>query len=57
MKEPNERLAEKIIRRLVERELLTETESQKIRHSFSAGRLDQDSWKVALENSMEGHIS
>jgi hypothetical protein len=53
MTDPNQELAEKTIERLVKEGLLSEKEGNKLSPGMASGTLNQDDWRVALENSAE----
>ena len=53
MTNPNQELAKKIVDRLVNEKLLTKKEGEKLLGRLTTGKLRQDDWKVAFENSSE----
>ncbi len=53
MPDPNQELAKKTVDRLVNEDLLTKNEGEKLLGRLAAGKLSQDDWKVAFENSSE----
>lgn len=53
MIDPNQELARKTVDRLVKEGLLNKKEGNKLLRPLAAGKLSQDDWKVAFENSSE----
>jgi hypothetical protein len=52
MKTPSEKLAERIIEKLVSEKLLSTHEARKLLPKLAEGKLRPDDWRAAIENSM-----
>jgi len=51
---PDERLARRIVDRLVRKGLLSEEQGNELRPRLAAGNLRQEDWRLAVEMSVKG---
>jgi hypothetical protein len=55
MSTPSEKLAERIVERLVRERLLSRQEARKILTKLGQGKLQPEDWRAAIETSAPGH--
>ena len=51
MTDPNKELVERVIERLTKEGLLVDVEAKKLLTPMTTGKLNQDDWRIAFENS------
>jgi hypothetical protein len=54
-KSPNEELAKKVITCLIDEDLMSAADGERIRLALTTGKLSGADWKLAFENHLERH--
>jgi hypothetical protein len=52
MDSPSERLADRIVKKLLQEKLLSESEAKKLLPKLAEGKLRAEDWRLAIELSM-----
>lgn len=50
---PSERLAEIIVKRLIQEKLILETDSERLLASLAVGKVNQSDWHLFIEKAIE----